>query len=144
MPISKVGNVVTYTAGANMDRAAATDVHDASSFAVCDANDPLKQIKFDASGLTTNTSVTHKVTSSSIGLYTYYDSAATAGGSATESLTFTGLAAADKVLSLFVLTKGANAASIIGTGTQSANTLSVTFSADPGANAVVRALVAKA
>lgn len=68
MPLTKSGDTVTYTAGANMDRAAATDVHDSSSFAVCDAKDPLKQVAFACSGLTTNTTAT--ITAQASGTFT--------------------------------------------------------------------------
>ncbi len=68
MPITKSGSTLVYTAGQNMDRAAATDVHDAGSFAVCDSLDPLKQVKFDSSALTTNTAAT--ITAQASGTFT--------------------------------------------------------------------------
>ena len=80
MPITKSGTTVTYTAGQNMDRAAATDVHDSSSFAICDANDPLKQVKVSCSGLTTNTTATISFPAS--GTYTFPAIAGTLGGQA--------------------------------------------------------------
>lgn len=58
MPITSSNGVVTYTAGQNMDRAAATDVHDSASFAICDAKDPLKQVQFSCSSLTGGTPAT--------------------------------------------------------------------------------------
>lgn len=72
------------------------------------------------------------------------DSAASAGGSATESLTFTGLLATDVILALTPMTEGANPAAISEFGAPGAGSLSVTFTADPGAGAVVRALVYRA
>lgn len=75
---------------------------------------------------------------------TTIDSAASAGGNATEALTFTGLASGDTILALTGKTAGANSASIRAFGTPGTNSLSVTFTADPGAAAVVRALVQKA
>lgn len=72
------------------------------------------------------------------------DSAASAGGSASETLTFTGLAVGDTILALTPKTVGANAAALRAFGTVAANQLPVTFTADPGAGAVVRALVLKA
>jgi hypothetical protein len=142
MPITKPSSTILYTEGHDNDRTLKTDVHPADTFAICDAKDPLKQLQFDLSSMTAGTTSTVKLTTT--GFFSYYDSAVSTGGSATEALTFTGLAAADTVLALFIKTKGANSVSIVGTGTQSANTLSVTFSADPGANAVLRALVSKA
>lgn len=142
MPITKTANVIVATAPAKGKQSAETSVFADNDFAICDKTDPVKQVQFDCSAITSGTPVVHKITS--VGFYTYYDCTASAGGSATESLTFTGLGATDKVIALFILTKGANAVSIVGTDTQSANTLSVTFSGDPGAGAVLRALVAKA
>lgn len=75
---------------------------------------------------------------------TTYDSGASSGGSATESLTFTGMDSTDTILALTPKTAGANAAAIRAFGSPGSNSLSVTFTADPGANAVVRALVKKA
>ena len=75
-----------------------------------------------------------------------YDSAASAGGAASEAYTVTGLAAADEILSVSPLTKGANAVYIrqwTDTG-RSVNTLTVEYSGDPGAGAKVRVLARKA
>jgi hypothetical protein len=73
----------------------------------------------------------------------YYDSAASAGGSATETLTITGLAAADTILSVSQKTPGANSTAIIGWANQAANSLDLTWTGDPGAGAIVRVAVRK-
>lgn len=73
-----------------------------------------------------------------------YSSSATVGGSATETITVTGLAAADTIIGVSMKTKGANAVSVAGNTTQAANALTVVFTADPGAAAIVRVTVLKA
>lgn len=72
-----------------------------------------------------------------------YDSAASAGGSGSESLTVTGLAVGDTILSATQRVAGANGTAITAFGTVSANTLPVTWTANPGAGAIVRVLVRK-
>ncbi len=76
----------------------------------------------------------------------YYDSAASAGGAATETLTVTGLAAADLILAVSQKTKGANGTAVIRwTDTsRTANQLAVEWTGNPGAGAVLRVLVLKA
>lgn len=64
-------------------------------------------------------------------------SAASAGGSPTETLTVTGLAVGDTILSVTPKVVGANAAAVRAFGTAALNSLSVTFTADPGAGATV-------
>ena len=75
-----------------------------------------------------------------------YDSAASAGGAATETLTVTGLAAGDTILAVSQRTKGANSTALIRwTDTsRTANQLAVEWTGNPGAGAVVRVLVIKA
>jgi hypothetical protein len=75
-----------------------------------------------------------------------YDSAASAGGAATETLTVTGLAAADTILAVSQKTKGANGTAIIKwTDTsRTADQLAVEWTGNPGAGAVIRVLVLKA
>ena len=73
-----------------------------------------------------------------------YTSSATAGGSATATLTVTGLGANDEILAVTPVASGANAAAIRSLGAQAANSLVVVFTADPGAGATVRVLVLKA
>lgn len=74
------------------------------------------------------------------------DSAASVGGSATETLTVTGLLTTDKILAATIVEDGANAAYI----QEAAKTCAVagqyivTFSANPGAGAEVRVLVQRA
>ena len=66
-------------------------------------------------------------------------SAASAGGSATESLTVTGLATTDTILAVSQSTAGAGSGkTLIAYGSPAANALSCTWSADPGAGAVVK------
>lgn len=75
-----------------------------------------------------------------------YDSAASAGGAATETLTVTGLAAADSILAVSQKTKGANGTALIKwTDTsRTADQLAVEWTGNPGAGAVVRVVVLKA
>ena len=72
------------------------------------------------------------------------ESAASAGGSASEALTFTGLAVTDTILAISQRVAGANGTAVTGYNTQAANALTVTWTANPGAGARVRILVAKA
>lgn len=80
MPIVKTANVVTYSTGHDNDRTALTDVHPSDNFAVCDAKDPLKQVAFDCSGLTTNTTAT--ISAPASGTYTLPPVAGTLSGAA--------------------------------------------------------------
>jgi hypothetical protein len=73
-----------------------------------------------------------------------YTSSAGAGGGATEAMVLTGLAAADTILAVTQKTKGANSLPLLGYGTQAANALTGTWSADPGAGAVIVVTVLKA
>lgn len=75
-----------------------------------------------------------------------YDSAASSGGAATEQLTVTGLAVADEILSVTQKVKGANGTALIAwtDGSRTVNKLDVEWTANPGANAVVRVLARKA
>lgn len=73
-----------------------------------------------------------------------YTSSAGAGGAATEAMTLTGLAAADVILSVVQKTPGANSLPLLGWTTQAADALTCTWSADPGAGAVVVVVVRKA
>jgi len=72
-----------------------------------------------------------------------YDSAASAGGSTSETLTVTGLAVGDVILAASQRVVGANASALSGFGTVALNSLPVTFTANPGAGAIVRVLVRK-
>lgn len=73
-----------------------------------------------------------------------YTSSAGAGGAATEAMVLTGLAAADQILGLHQKTPGANNLPLLGRTTLAANALTCTWSADPGAGAVVVVTVRKA
>lgn len=73
-----------------------------------------------------------------------YTSSASAGGAATEVMTLTGLAAADTILAVSQSVKGANSLPLLGYGTQAANALTATWSANPGAGAVIVVTVLKA
>ncbi len=69
----------------------------------------------------------------------YLDSTATAGGSATETLTFTGLPASAVVLSIQHVSGGTATVGVTGWGAVSADTVAnVQFTANPGAGAVMR------
>jgi len=70
-----------------------------------------------------------------------YDSSASAGGGATESLNVTGLKSTDKILGVHVKTKGANAVGIAGWSNQADDSLDVDFTADPGVGAIVQVVV---
>ena len=75
--------------------------------------------------------------------------AATAGGSATEAVTVTGITAADRILAVRLIDDGPNnvtLAATMNTGVVAAGAgaVSVTFSADPGAGTRVTFLVQKA
>lgn len=60
MPITKTANVVVETAPTNKRQFENTGVMHADQFSFCDAGDPLKQMKFDLSAMTTNTTATFK------------------------------------------------------------------------------------
>lgn len=74
------------------------------------------------------------------------DSAASVGGSATETLTVTGLLTTDKILAATIVEDGANAAYIqeAAKTCAAAGQYVVTFSANPGAGAEVRVLAQRA
>jgi len=68
-----------------------------------------------------------------------FESTASAGGSATESMTFTGLLATDTILALTQRVAGAGAGdSLSAYAAQINDGLDVTWEADPGAGAIVR------
>ena len=69
-----------------------------------------------------------------------YDSDATTGGGTSEALTVTGLKETDKILAVQIKTKGANAAAVAGWSSQTDDSLTAEFTADPGAGAVVQVL----
>lgn len=69
----------------------------------------------------------------------YLDSTATAGGSATETLTFTGLPASAVILSIQHVSGGTATVGVTGWGSVSADTVAnVQFTANPGAGAIMR------
>ena len=71
----------------------------------------------------------------------YFDSAAGAGGTASETMTVTGLLATDEILSVTQMTPGANSLPMLGFANQDDDALDITWSADPGAGSVVRVAV---
>jgi len=75
--------------------------------------------------------------------YTYhvYTSAASSGGGASETMTVTGLAATDTVLSVTQSTKGANNTAVTGWSGLALNAIDIDWTADPGAGAKVDVLV---
>lgn len=60
MPITKVNDVIVETEATDQARALLTDVHRSDQFALCDKNDPLKQVQFDISDMPTDTVSTLK------------------------------------------------------------------------------------
>lgn len=62
-------------------------------------------------------------------------------GSGSPTATATGLLATDTILAASQKTKGANSLPLLGFGTPGAGTIPLSYSADPGANGVVRLLV---
>lgn len=75
---------------------------------------------------------------------THYDSNASSGGSGTETLTVTGLASTDEILSVSQKAAGGSATAMIGWANQTTNALDVTWTANPGAGAIIRVAVRKA
>lgn len=69
MSIAKSSNIIAETAVPDLDQFLKTGVIRDSAFAICDDVDKLKQIKFDASLLATNTSVTISPQASSSGTF---------------------------------------------------------------------------
>lgn len=69
------------------------------------------------------------------------NSAASAGGLATEALAVTGLLATDQVLAVAQKTPGANSLALLGWSTQIAGGLTGIWAADPGAGAVLQVVV---
>lgn len=84
--------------------------------------------------------------SSAGGDITSYNSAASAGGAATEALAVTGLAAADTILGISQQAKGANstALNLWTDAGRTADILTVGWTANPGAGAIVRVIARKA
>lgn len=60
MPITLTGGELVETRPEQEDRQNRTNVHRDDGFAICDEQDPLKQIQFDASQISTDTTVTIK------------------------------------------------------------------------------------
>jgi hypothetical protein len=69
------------------------------------------------------------------------ESAASAGGSATETMVFEGLREDDEVMSLSQRVPGASGGAPVGYASQVADGLDVSWDADPGAGAVLMLLV---
>ncbi len=68
-------------------------------------------------------------------------SAASAGGAATEAMTFTGLKTTDTILGVTQRVQGANSLAMTGWNTLVTDGMTITWSANPGAGAVVVVLV---
>ena len=94
-------------------------------------SNPLEQNRFIAQAMDANTAAI--IADGDVNTYT---SAASAGGAASEAMTFTGLLATDVVLSVDQSVAGAGK-TIIGFNTQVADGLTIVWDADPGAGAVV-------
>lgn len=73
-----------------------------------------------------------------------YASDASAGGSASEAMVVSGLSATDTVLAITQKTKGGNSTAIVQYATLIDNGVTITWTANPGANAIVEVLVLKA
>lgn len=73
-----------------------------------------------------------------------FESAASAGGSATETMTVTGLLATDEIIGVTLKTAGANPVSFQSYANQANDALDVTFSGDPGVGAIVEVTVKRA
>lgn len=69
------------------------------------------------------------------------DSDPSAGGAASESLTFTGLKSDDEILAVSQVTKGSLGTAPIAISNQVAGGLDVEWTGDPGAGAVIRLLI---
>lgn len=84
--------------------------------------------------------LTGKTAYGPLGGITYLDSAAYAGGSATPTLSVTGLAAADLIVSATQRIKNQNSLPLLGwtDGSRTADQCVVAYSADPGTTGVVR------
>lgn len=70
MPITKVNNIITETTPVGLDEFNRTGVIRAEAFAICDNFDFIKQMQFDPSALTTNTTLTLTAPSGSGGVVT--------------------------------------------------------------------------
>ena len=73
-----------------------------------------------------------------------FNSAASAGGAATEALTVTGLLATDIILAVTQSVKGSANLPLLGYNTQIANGLTAVWSATPGTGAVIKVTVLRA
>jgi hypothetical protein len=78
-----------------------------------------------------------------IGTPVVYECGVSVGGAATEALTCTGLATTDTILAVTQRVQGANAVAVSGYASLVANGLTVRWTANPGAGAVVRVTVQK-
>lgn len=72
-----------------------------------------------------------------------YTSTASVGGGATEAVVVTGLGATDTILAVSQRVKGANSLPLLGWQTQIAGGVTLVYSADPGAGAIVEIFVKK-
>lgn len=70
-----------------------------------------------------------------------FTSSASSGGSDTEVMTLTGIAATDTILAVSESVKGVNSAPLLGYNTLATNALTGVWSADPGAGAVIKVVV---
>lgn len=70
-----------------------------------------------------------------------FTSSAGSGGAATEAMTVTGLLSTDTILAVSQSVKGANSLPLIGYNTLANNALTGVWSADPGANSVIKVAV---
>jgi len=66
-----------------------------------------------------------------------FTSTAGTGGSASEAMVVTGLLASDTIIAVTQKTAGANSLPMLGYSVQANNSLTITWSADPGAGSVI-------
>ena len=72
------------------------------------------------------------------------DSDASSGGNATETMTVTGLLESDEILSVTQKTAGGNGTAVVSYDNQADDALDITWTADPGAGAVIQVMVKRA
>ncbi len=84
MPITKDGttSAILFTEASDRFKTKSTDVHPASEFAICDSQDPIKQVQFDVSGQTTNTATTLAVVGTAARTITFPDATTTLASAA--------------------------------------------------------------
>lgn len=119
-----------------VDFALLTDLADDSNLSA-EAQDAISK-RHD--GASQDTAIGLKLDSSKL---VAYDSNPSTGGAPSEVMTITGLGATDTILAVTQVTPGAANLAIIGFSAQGPNTLTITWTGNPGAGAIVRVSVKK-